>query len=952
MKSDLNNKKLQLNESISGIKNILFIASFLYIFIGAIDSFILNNETDFNFIQRVIIGIIAITFTYLRSSNQLIKKHFEIITQAIVVLASAHIIYLVTSCHYAISHIIELIILIVIGSLAFSKIKQLYIYHGFNTILLFTLSHLITNPEIDFYTYLGIFISIFATVLLATYISLEGQIKIKNELKSSQSLLLGIFEGTSDALILANTENGNIIECNQSTIKLLGFNDKAEILNKTLSSLLFKHFPEKNIEEINEIEDESEFWQGNQFFSFEENSFWGHIHVKKIVINQQNTFLIRITDISEQVKANEEIVINETRLAASVEAAKQGLLEWDINNNNIYINDIWKEITHISNAISFTEAWEVLPADEDKEMVQQALTAHINNISDHFDIEFKLHPIAENYTQWVSARGHLIEKENSKKLIITLQDITLRKELQKEKELAEIAAENKAMFLSNMSHEIRTPINAVLSLSTMILDEPISDKAKEYIRLIKYSSDNLLAIVNDILDFSKVDSGNIEFEHIAFNLKSLINDFSDTNSIKAKEKGLQFDVNFDSQVPQIIYGDPHRLNQILMNLVSNAIKFTQKGTIGLTVNILHQKDKQSLLHFKVSDTGIGIPREKLGIIFQSFMQADTSTTREFGGTGLGLTITQKLVQLQGGNIQVHSHVGKGSVFSFTIPYEIADESSLEPQNNEELDKDKLSKIHVLLVEDNEINQYVAIQIFDRFKVQYQTAFESEEAFDKLEKSKFDVILLDIQLPGKSGFDIAKEIRNNSKYELNQNTPIVALTANAFDEIKQKALRVGMNDFVTKPFTPEVLLKAINLNVKNKNISILPEPNIPIESPKNTITESENWVLNLDLLRQLTNNNLDNMRVMINMFVTETPKELIKIKDFLEELNFHGINRTVHAMKPRFTYMGDPSTSKLCANIELLTIDNQCNNLDELKSQLLTLENKCEILLKELKKELI
>ena len=397
-------------------------------------------------------------------------------------------------------------------------------------------------------------------------------------------------------------------------------------------------------------------------------------------------------------------------------------------------------------------------------------------------------------------------------------EVTIR-----EKEIAEhdkIRAERsekfKQQFLANMSHEIRTPMNSVIGLTNLLIKTPLENQQKKYLNVIKKSSENLLVIINDILDLSKIEAGKLDFEQISFSLEESVDTAYHTLKFKAEEKNLSFNFKIDPTVPKTLNGDPTRLNQILINIAGNAIKFTENGGVTLEIKELNRQGNLSMLQFSIIDTGIGIPEESITKIFDSFSQAQSDTTRKFGGTGLGLTISKQLVELQGGNIKVKSELGKGTVFIVTIPYLIGEEINVGKRKNSENDinPEDLRGIHILLVEDNPFNQMVAMDTLTDLipDITIDLAENGKIALDMVCKNHYEIVLMDIQMPEMDGFETTGEIRKMPPPK--NKLKIMAMTANVTSEEITKCFDSGMDSYISKPFDAQDLLNKIGALVKS------------------------------------------------------------------------------------------------------------------------------------------
>jgi len=374
------------------------------------------------------------------------------------------------------------------------------------------------------------------------------------------------------------------------------------------------------------------------------------------------------------------------------------------------------------------------------------------------------------------------------------------------RELAEKANQAKSEFLSVMSHEIRTPLNAVIGLGHILSRQNPRPDQMNNLQVLRTSADNLLSLINDILDFNKIDAGKLELDNSLFNINTTVEDLFQAISIKANERGNEISIHVDSNIPHQVFGDAHRLMQVLNNLLSNAVKFTSKGKVRISLQLEKITESTCSILFSVSDTGIGIQKDKLDHIFNPFSQASSSITREFGGTGLGLAITADLLRLMNSKIKVDTEVGRGSNFYFTLELAYASEME-EKKNSSFLINEDLGQAKILLVEDTPFNVLFTTQLLEGWNTVIEVAENGAIAVEKVQAGSYDLVIMDLHMPVMDGYTATRKIR-----EFNQRTPIIALTASATVDIEQKIFDAGMQDFVTKPFNPDDLLYKIRASI--------------------------------------------------------------------------------------------------------------------------------------------
>ena len=501
--------------------------------------------------------------------------------------------------------------------------------------------------------------------------------------------------------------------------------------------------------------------------------------------------------------------------------------------------------------------------------------------------------------RFLSYQNYRVMEDGQEPYVIAIaQDVTDRieteHELKSAKEAAEESARVKENFLANMSHEIRTPLNGILGMSGLLHKTKLDDTQLNYLKIINQSADNLLVVINDILDVAKIESGKLELEFIPFRIEETVQGAYQALKYKAEEKDIAFQLGTLNLPHTLLMGDPYRLNQILLNLLNNAIKFTEEGSVTLHAKTLEETTSTLTIEFSVVDSGIGVPSDKKNLIFEGFTQAYSSITRKYGGTGLGLSICKNLVERQGGDIWVEDNPEGGSIFNFMITYPKSELEQLPEDDAADIDFSRLGVVKVLLAEDNEVNVFLAQAIMEEWGFQLDVACNGIEAVEMVEQSEYDIILMDIQMPELSGIDATMQIRA-MRDQQKAGIPIIALTANALKGDAEKYLSVGMNDYLSKPFEAEVLYAKI--------ASLLPQKRSKVEEDAPAVVEQvpEEEVkmaplYSMEIIRKMSHNNETFLNRARQLFVDTIPVTVLDMQKALEQEDWKTVSALAHKLK--------------------------------------------------------
>ena len=457
----------------------------------------------------------------------------------------------------------------------------------------------------------------------------------------------------------------------------------------------------------------------------------------------------------------------------------------------------------------------------------------------------------------------------AKHIIYQLELGTKNNELATQKKIAQRAVLAKDSFLANMSHEIRTPLNAIIGFTDLLAQTRLDAVQRHYIDSVQIAEENLLIIVNDILDLSKIESGNLTIEAQPFNLKNTLKHVYDLLKVKVP-KDIEFNLFLDADMPETVIGDQGRLNQILVNLTGNALKFTQEGEVTVSVKKVDETDDHYFLKFLVKDTGIGIPENQIQNIFERFTQAEESTTRRFGGTGLGLSIVKQLVELHNAEIHVKSKPGKGSEFFFVLAYKKANQIE---KLHQPLSVNSLGKLKILLCEDNILNQKLVKSVITNFGFELDIAENGETGIAYLSNNKYDLVLMDLEMPVKDGYQTSQYIRNEMKLTI----PIIAMTAHSLVGEQERCYNMGMNGYVPKPFKQEALMEAIKTVMTNEN-------------------DLFKRKIDLSFLDEMACGDPHFRKEIIDLFVEKIPTDIMQLENAFNANHFEAVKNLSHNMK--------------------------------------------------------
>ena len=641
-----------------------------------------------------------------------------------------------------------------------------------------------------------------------------------------------------------------------------------------------------------------------------------NIALNDFSVSDSSADLLQVLQVNRMVtndleKMNGILKEKERKYSEIIEHANEIIFTTNVDGNFTYMNEIGINSLQLNDDVTDLKFSDLIEEKHVKKIMKigrQLLTKEI----EVGYVEFQL----KTSKKWIGQNITLLSNEAGQGFQGIGRDITEKRKYEeiiiKESQKATEAAESKSRFLANMSHEIRTPLNGIMGLTELLIKGGLNLQQKKYIEAIKASSETLMVVINDILDISKIESGKMEIKKKAFNLQLCISQMIELMEAKAAEKDLQLISNIDGEIPEIIIGDEARLNQMLFNLVGNAIKFTQTGSVKIDANLVGIKNGKAEIKINVKDSGIGIPKEKMGGIFKAFEQVEGGQNRIQKGTGLGLTITKKLVELMHGTITANSTPNDGSCFSLNIPFKIGVSTEVRTSNEKQtLGSHDFSKVKILLAEDNPINQMVTIDILKVYNIQVDLAENGQQAVEMMHEHNYDIILMDMQMPIMDGYQAMAEIRK--EFNTHQ-VRMMALTAHVNQGEIKKCKAFGADEYLSKPYKPEDLYnKLVQLSYARSNVT----GNKEIKQSLKGANKNEKSFLDLQKLNTFTCGVEHIKNMTINSLITELPNHLKKLRAAVMDKNTKRIQAIAHHAKPNFQMVLKDEFSQPISQIENL-----------------------------------
>ncbi len=748
------------------------------------------------------------------------------------------------------------------------------------------------------------------------------------ETNKKLELLQTLINNTSDA-IQVSKEDGQLVYINYAASKNLGIpmNEASNYYVKDIETLFFDNDEWKK--HVAEVKSKGTLiLEGENINKLTNKKFPVEVTVRFVEIDSVGYIIANSRDISERKQIEESIIKQKEKYQNIITNMNLGLLEVDLDGKIQFANPGFMMISGYSQEeLVGHKAAELFVSESHVGMVKDKTKERVKGLSDMYEIPAKN---KKGELRWwmISGAPNYDHKGNLVGSIGIHLDITDQKQLELELELAKSKAEEsskaKEAFLANMSHEIRTPLNAIIGMIRELSKEHLSDKQNQYVHNTSVASQHLLSVLNNILDISKIEAGELQLDSHHFNMAILLNDVKSIMIARASEKGLYLKINHPAGKNPFFIGDSSRFRQIFLNLVGNAVKFTDTGGITINYDVQDLHKGFQAISISISDTGVGMEESYLKNIFSKFSQEDSSISRKYGGSGLGMSITKELIHLMNGSISIESKKNSGTTIHIKLLLPIGDETKIE--NSKTIETiNKLRNANVLLVEDNEYNRAVACNTLKYFNCNITEAQHGQEAIEVLRSGEeIDIILMDLQMPVMNGFETTEHIRNILKLDI----PIIALTANAFKSELEQCIKTGMNDYVTKPFEEEKLISVMNKWLGSTTID-------PVIDKVSDITSGVNQQLyDLSKLLSLSRNDKSFVQKMVQMFIEQTTLSIQQMKEAYANKDLDTIYNIAHKIKPSIDAMGIEVLREDIRDIEKTAFEK--NDSEEFEKKLLFL----------------
>lgn len=737
--------------------------------------------------------------------------------------------------------------------------------------------------------------------------------EIEQRVAASEKRYTDIFN-YSQAWICTHTIQGQILTINPAACRILGYSEK-EIVGRSMKDFLPENVVARYDKDYLERIKKNGSAEGVMVVHNRKN--------ERIFLLYQN-YLLRekggepyivgfAQNVTERMHAEEALQRSEEKYRGILENMNLGLLEVDTEDRIIYANQRFctmsgYEIDELTTKRATDLFLSHMPGRVDGDRIRRRQYGISNSY------EFQVKTKGGEIRWWLVSTSPVFYSDSTVRGSVSiLLDITKQKKLEKDLrdaiQDAEKSSHAKESFLANMSHEVRTPINAIMGLGKLLSKTHLDTQQQFYLSSIRTASENLLVIINDILDISKIEAGQVTIESIAFDLHVTAEQVINMLRPKAEEKNLSLSYSMDPRIATSLIGDPYRINQVFVNMLTNAIKFTEKGSVSLNAQLVEDGADHQKIAVDIVDTGVGISDEFLARIFNKFSQEDETVVRKYGGTGLGMSITKQLMELMGGDIAIKSVKDKGTTISLLFTFQNGNGAVSEKRTVEIPDSSILSDVKVLLVEDNELNRLLAYTILSQYGAKVSTAANGQIAVDKMEQEKFDIVLMDVQMPVLDGVSATHIIRER----IDKQVPIVAMTADAIKGKKEKYLQSGMNDYITKPYEEEGMISVIArlLNIKgNVNAS-------NATSVKQIAEARTEALFDLQKLIAIGGDNTDFLHQMLALFVSDVPESLANMNEAYAKGDFKTIKYLAHRIRPSLQNMGIVSIREESIQVEKL-----------------------------------